>query len=406
MRTTADGGIAVGSNVAELGAFLYGWRPKLLCDYDVVSNTSPGTPFRGPGGPPFAWALEQAVDEIAERTQTDAITLRRRWDRSPKRRALYDWAAALPLWRQRARSGSSVGRFLHGVGFSASSWFYFVDSDTCVTLHFQRGRLVASASVQDMGTGSRSVLAVALEQELGLDRSLIDVRIGRSGPTHGPTSGGSRTTTSLAPAASAAAARLRRELGLRHGAAVDWPAVLTAYDGLEVEGRRPADRYGFLLPVSLNHLRVGRGLSGAVHVTEVEVDTLFGTTRVLRVFVGIAVGRIWAPDLARNQVEGAVVQGLGYALYEERHLDPSSGLTLTTNMDDYRIPGIADTPETTVHFEEAGWGHVPGGGVGLGEVATLGMAASVGNAIYNATGWRPLDLPVRPDRLLEGLRSR
>jgi len=97
------------------------------------------------------------------------------------------------------------------------------------------------------------------------------------------------------------------------------------------------------------------------------------------------------------------VQGIGFALYEQRRGDPASGRVLTTNLEDYRVAGIADTPEITVHFHEAGFDHVPGGGIGLGEVAAVAVAASVGNAIFNATGWRPRDLPVRPDRMLTGL---
>ncbi|MGL5911034.1 MAG: hypothetical protein ACRCZP_13585, partial [Phycicoccus sp.] len=69
------------------------------------------------------------------------------------------------------------------------------------------------------------------------------------------------------------------------------------------------------------------------------------------------------------------------------------------------IPGIADAPEVEVHFHEAGFEHVEGGGVGLGEVATLAVAASVGNAVHHATGWRPRDLPMRPDRVLAGLAA-
>jgi xanthine dehydrogenase YagR molybdenum-binding subunit len=77
---------------------------------------------------------------------------------------------------------------------------------------------------------------------------------------------------------------------------------------------------------------------------------------------------------------------------------------LTDNLEDYRIPGIGDVPEIEVHFHQDGWRHVAGGGVGLGEVATIGVAASVGNAVRAATGWAPRDLPIRPDRLLEGIR--
>ncbi len=111
-----------------------------------------------------------------------------------------------------------------------------------------------------------------------------------------------------------------------------------------------------------------------------------------------------ARELAESQCAGSIIQGIGLALYEQQVLDPHTGLTLTSNLEDYRIPQLGDTPEITIHFHEPGWEHVPGGGVGLGEVATVSPAASVGNAIFNATGFRPTVLPVRPDRLLEGLR--
>jgi len=137
----------------------------------------------------------------------------------------------------------------------------------------------------------------------------------------------------------------------------------------------------------------------------VEVDTLLGHVRVLRVQSGIAVGRLAQPRLARSQAEGAVIQGIGYALYEEREVDPLSGLVLTAGLDDYRIPGIADTPAIDVHFDEAGFEHVPGGGVGIGEVATIPTAAAVANAVRNAVGVRPMRIPLRPDRLLALLEA-
>jgi xanthine dehydrogenase YagR molybdenum-binding subunit len=107
-----------------------------------------------------------------------------------------------------------------------------------------------------------------------------------------------------------------------------------------------------------------------------------------------------APELALAQVHGAVVQGIGYALYEERDIDPNTGLVLTAGLEDYRIPGIADVPEIVTHFDDTGFEHVAGGGVGLGEIATIPVAAAVANAVRDATGVRPTALPIRPDRLL------
>jgi xanthine dehydrogenase YagR molybdenum-binding subunit len=137
-----------------------------------------------------------------------------------------------------------------------------------------------------------------------------------------------------------------------------------------------------------------------VHVVEVEVDTLLGHVRVARVHVGIAAGRPQMLELARSQVAGAIVQGIGYALYEAREIDLLSGRVLTSGLEGYQLAGIGDVPEIAIHFDEGGFGHVPGGGVGFGEVSTLPVAAAIANAIYNATGVRPYRIPIRPDRLL------
>jgi xanthine dehydrogenase YagR molybdenum-binding subunit len=127
---------------------------------------------------------------------------------------------------------------------------------------------------------------------------------------------------------------------------------------------------------------------------------LLGRVRVLRFHSGLAVGCLAAPQLARSQAEGAIVQGIGYALYEGRQIDQTSGRILTAGLEDYRIPGIADTPDMDIYFDESGFDHVPGGAVGLGEVATVPVAAAIANAVHDATGSRVYEIPMRPDRLL------
>ncbi|TDP94937.1 molybdopterin-dependent oxidoreductase [Labedaea rhizosphaerae] len=402
MDTHGDGGVAIGSGVAALGRLVYGTAPRRLRDFDVITNQSPGSPFRGPGGPPMAWAVERSVDEMAVRLGEDPIALRRRWDGNKKRHALYDWASGLPVWADRPAPGAQTGRFRRGVGVAAGNWMYFLDPGTTVELEVVDGVVVARNTVQDIGTGIRSVITGVLRDELGLPADRVRVEIGRTTAAHGPTSGGSRTTTSVAPAVHDAARLLRKELGVERGSIVD---RLDQANGLRVRGKRHRDRRGYLTPFAMNGVAVGRGMSGAVHVTEVEVDTRLGKTRVTRVWAGIAAGRVYNERLAYSQCAGSIIQGVGFALHEQRHLDPATGVVLTDNLEDYRIPGIGDTPEIEVHFHQDGWDHVTGGGIGLGELATLGVAASIGNAVRNATGWSPLDLPIRPDRLLEGIHA-
>ncbi|GAA1111697.1 molybdopterin-dependent oxidoreductase [Nocardiopsis composta] len=402
--TWGDGGVSIGSGAAAMAMLVYGRAPRRVRDYDVVTNRPPGLPFRGPGGAPLAWALEQAVDEVADRLGEDPIALRRRWDGNPKRRALYDVAAALPLWRDRPR-GPQTGRFRRGVGVSASNWPYLLDPSAQVELVVEDGRVVARTATQDIGTGVRTVIARVVREELGLEADQVEVETGDSGPVPGPGSFGSRTTTSVGPAAREAARSLAAELGRRGagGVPVSREALKSA-EGLRATGRRARDRYGFLTPaVSGGVVAIGRGLAGALHVMEVEVDTLLGSVRPLRCWAGVASGRIYAERPARNQAEGGVVQGIGYALFEQRITDPATGAVLTENLEDYRLPGIGDVPDIEVHFHQEGWEHVPGGGVGLGEVTTVGVAASVANAVRAATGWRPLALPITPARLLEGI---
>src|SRR4051794_3410589 len=119
----ADTGAAVNSTIAALARLIYPAEAKHLADYDVISNLPPGAAFRGPGGPPMAFALEQAVDEAALRMHIDPIALRKRWDPNPNRQRLYDWAAGLDAWRN-ADNGRQTGRYRRGVGVATGYWLY------------------------------------------------------------------------------------------------------------------------------------------------------------------------------------------------------------------------------------------------------------------------------------------
>lgn len=421
-RAYGDAGVAVGSAVAALMRFIYPGAPKELLDYDVVNHAPPGKPFRGPGGPVAAWALEGAVDALAHRLGEDPISLRRKWDPHRLRNLLYDRAEKLPVWRERGPAGTGGGRFRHGVGLAVGNWFYFLDPGVKVELTATPDGLVASTAVQDMGTGSRTVIARAVAGVFRIEPGEVEVRLGDSRLARGPMSGGSRTTPSVWPAAIHAAEQLKEKLvaktrkragagvaeagagGVNHpGGQVPWPEVFAECAGTSAVGDRRKDGKRYVSPAAYDNMNVGRGFSGALHVTEVEVDTLLGKVRPLSVWAGMAVGKVVAPELARSQCHGGIVQGIGYALYEERRLDPNTGLVLTANLEDYRIPGIGDTPEVEVYFLDEGFEFARDGAVGLGEVSTLGVAASVGNAVFNATGWRPYELPIRPDRLVEGV---
>ena len=163
--------------------------------------------------------------------------------------------------------------------------------------------------------------------------------------------------------------------------------------------------FSFMLR-TFNNMVVGAGVPSSVQVVEVEVDTLLGRVRIVSAHTGLAVGRLAAPPLARSQAAGAVIQGIGYALYEARETDPFTGRVLSGSMDDYRIPGIADTPQLDVHFDEEGFDHVPGGSVGIGEIATVPTSPAIANAVRDAIGVRLTEIPLRTDRILAAVKGR
>jgi len=426
----ADTGAATNSLIAGLARLIYPAEAKELVDFDVLSNLPPGAPFRGPGGPPMAFALEQAVDEAALRMKVDPIQLRKRWDPDPNRQRLYDWAGGLDVWKNRAPASSQSGRYRRGVGMASGYWLYLWQTGSSVELAVKGGRIIASCAVQDIGTGTRSVIANTVAKAFELEPQDIEVRIGHSNLPEGPGSGGSRVTASVVPPTLLAIEKLKAELQRSAarpplpGSNAPWRELIAASPDLIVSAKRPEDsrpppgvrsplrQAGFMGLVfswmlrTFNHMVVGAGVPSSVQVMEVEVDTWLGHVRVLNAYTGLAIGKLAAPALARSQAAGALIQGIGYALYEARETDPLTGHVLSAGMEDYRIPGIADMPQLDVHFDEAGFDHVPGGSVGIGEVATVPTSPAIANAICNAIGIRLTEIPFRPDRLVAALKGR
>jgi xanthine dehydrogenase YagR molybdenum-binding subunit len=400
---------------------LYDTKYKALEDYEVITNEPPGKPFRAPGGPQALFALEGCTDELAHERGEDALVMRRRWDANPVRKRLYDWAMDQDVWRNRDVAGAQTGRFRTGIGVAAGTWLLLHMPSSQVRVDAGPDGVKASSSCQDIGTGSRTVLAWALAEQLGLKPTEIEVNFGDSRAPEGPMSAGSRTTGSIVPAGVDAADKLKRELlrvaksklgleeaeiatdGVKHTAGVmPWRELLSQAPRITVVGRGGKDKDAkYVLPFPSNGLLLARTSQAAVMLAQVTVDTRFGRVEVDEVWMGIGAGKMLVPPLAQSQVEGAIIQGIGYALYEERRLCPKTGKQLTLNLEDYRIPGIGDVPPIHVHFDETPIHN--GGGIiaGIGELATVPCAAAIANAVHHALGKRPKELPLRPDRVLE-----
>ncbi|UCG24773.1 MAG: molybdopterin-dependent oxidoreductase, partial [Chloroflexota bacterium] len=404
VESHGDPGIAAGTATSTVVGLLGPDVPRRTVQTDIVSHSPPGKPFRGPDGPQATWALESMADEAAYRASLDPITLRRRWyPDDPIRGQLLDWAEALPVWAAREEKERS-GRFRRGVGLALGAWPFLYNGDSEVTVGATPGGFFVRVGTQDIGTGTRSILAGVVADVFGVAPGQVRVEMGFSDAPLGPTSGGSQVSNSIYGPTVAAAERLRDELlaaaksalrmsgaeavpgGIQHGASFQsWPALLSQVSPRstnESRGSEPAFNFLADLILSDKHLpSIGRGLSKSITVTEVEVDTRLGRVRPLGVWMAVAAGKIFVPVLARSQIQGGIVQGLGYALYEERQMDLTSGFVLSANLEDYHIPGIADIPPMEVHFVEKGFDSIRGQGIGIAELATVGVAASVGNAV-------------------------
>ena len=166
---------------------------------------------------------------------------------------------------------------------------------------------------------------------------------------------------------------------------------------------RQDDYEGFMM--STPQFAVGKHGIGGVQFAEVEVDTETGSVKARRIVAVHDCGRPINPKLTESQIYGGVIQGLSYALYEERHLDRSSGLQLNANIDQYKIAGSREMPEIEVHILEQLGAQSSTDARGVAEPANVATAAAIANAFFNATGTRIRTLPLTPFNVLEALRA-
>jgi xanthine dehydrogenase YagR molybdenum-binding subunit len=278
---------------------------------------------------------------------------------------------------------------------------------------------------QDLGTGSRTVLAQIAAESIGA--RIEDVRTVLGDTERLPYTGnswGSMTTASVGPAVRIAALDARSRL--LEAAAALLATADRAPDPHELDARdsvitvRGSDRRITFAEVGEklgDVMIIGQGSRGpnpdetaicafGAQFAEVEVDIETGIVRVLRVVSAHDSGRIVNPTLAESQIEGGVLQGIGYALFEERVMDRSLGIQLNPTMHDYKVPTIADTPRIEVVFVDApdvAANHI--GSKGLAEPPIIPSAPAIANAVADALGIEPSEIPLTPWRILDLVRG-
>jgi len=426
-------GIAVGESASGMTEDHYPWKKSATTSANVVTHTPPATPFRAPGFPPNAFFLEAAVDEVARKTGRNPLELRLAHEERRRVRMVYRAALERSGLAERMTADSvDKGRYARGVGVATGEWFVLTSPSTVVEVRaFKDGSVELSTATHDLGQGARSVLATLAHVHLGIAPEKIRVKVGDSSLPTSPGSTGSITTTSLAPAAEKALAELTGALYARarggkdsprrvdrglvdgRGALTPWSEMfaLLPHEPFVTSGRRGTDLDGYAIPpsafdpiVHLSPYAYEKDDVASAVVVEVEVDRRLHRVRPLRAFIALDAGRLASPITAHTQVTGAVLQGISYALYEDRRLDAKSGHGLSISLETYALLGMRDAPDIDVAFLDAISENNPSGVMGLGENSTIAAAGAVGNAVARAIGRRVMHTPISPARLAEVLR--
>jgi len=412
-----SGGLATESGpmpyIYDVGAF------RVVQEW-VYMNTGPSRAWRAPNHPASSFLMESTLEDLAVKLGIDPLEMRLKNDPNRVRQQEWRRGAELIGWHRRnPKPGvgplAGKGRFKRGLGCAAATWGGGgVPGSVCRVTVKRDGSILAEIGVQDIGTGTRTYVGSIVAEELGLPIEAVDVAIGHSTMPPGCFSGGSVTTGSTAPpvkrAAEAAKAKLLETAAGKLGVAAD---ALDMAEGrvfakadhsksmafAEVCAALPEET--LVVEGKWDAALQQTGVAGCQFV-EVEVDTMTGVVKPIKVVALQDGGVIMNKLTFESQINGGVIQGIGMALFEDRHMCQVTGRMVNPNLEEYKLPGPMEMPEfVPVAFE------VPDarGVSGIGEPPVIPGAAAIRNAILNATGARVNDAPMTPARVLAALAA-
>ena len=400
-----------------------------VTDMDTIANTF----MRAPGESIGTFALECAIDELAEATAIDPIELRARLE--PKQDPTsgdafssreivlayargaerFGWDKRNPVPRARRE-----GEWLIGMGVASGTYPYYRMPGGAARIRLTAdGRALVQTAVHEMGMGTATVQTQHAAARLGLDFDRVTFEYGDTSLPEGTLAGGSSQTASIAANVIAAHEVLVKELLKLAGN--DSPLAGLKPD--EVEGRdgglckigepERCESYVSILaraqreelaceasgPPPFEMMKYSMH-SHCAQFCEVRVNDVTGEIRVTRFLGSFDCGRILNAKTAASQFRGGIIMGLGLALMEETQVDERSGRIMNPSLAEYHVPVHMDVPEIDVIWTDIADPHSPLGARGIGEIGITGVGAAVANAVYNATGKRIRDLPITLDKLL------
>jgi xanthine dehydrogenase YagR molybdenum-binding subunit len=416
-----------------------------------ADRSTPGF-MRSPPVVPYIYALESAMDEMAIKLNIDPVEFRRINDTtvSPignkpySSRSLmkcYDQAAEAFGWGQRNPQPRSMrdGDWLIGWGCATAFYPTHIGAAAARVRLSPKGEVRVQIAAHEIGNGAYTVLAQMAAERLGADVSAVTVEIGDTTLPPAPVAGGSQTTASACNAVMKTCDAIRSKL---------FHAAVTANDGL-LAGQSPdaltvkgghviaangasesfgdvfkhlgvstVEEYGEFVPKGVKPDAVADLYAGSVKRTggpqgekvmyasgaefvEVRIHELTREIRVPCIVGAFAAGRLMNTRTVHSQFMGGMIWGISSALHEATEIDPSRARYVNDNLADYSVPVNADIREVKVILvPEVDTDVNPAGIKGLGELANVGTAAAVANAVYHATGVRIRQLPIRIESLL------
>ena len=420
-------------NVLDATRLLYAC-PNVQTKYRLAAvDISAPTPMRGPGDAQGSFALESALDELAYELNIDPLELRLinyaevdpesnlPWSEKALRKC-YQQGAKRIGWSKRnpkPRSMSENG-ILIGYGMASATYPMNWRESVAKVRILQDGTAIVQSAASDMGPGTYTAMTMVAAESLGIPSDRIQFELGHTSFPPAAVHGGSTTVTSVGSAVKAACESARSQaLALAQKSSAlfigNKSTDIEAKDGriFLKENLSEGISYAEILTQANQESIAAEATSGpgekpqyAMHsfganFVEVRVDEVLGDINVTRVVSAIDVGRVINPHTAKSQIIGGVVGGIGMALHEHTHQDTRYGNYVNANLGEYLVPVNADIPEIEAIFcGEPDYRANPLGARGIGEIAIVGVAAAVTNAVYYATGKRIRNLPITPDKLL------
>jgi len=385
--------------------------PNVNTQYKLVSlNVNTPTPMRGPGEATGAFALESAMDELAYELNMDPIEFRLRnyAETDPQSGKpysskflsdAYKLGADAIGWNKRNPKPGMVTEngWLSGYGMAAGMFGAYRSSATVVARLLANGTLDIETAVTDIGPGTGTAMTTIASEVMGIPADKVNFKLGDSAMPPSPTQGGSSITSTVGSAVNDACAALKDKLkelsGNAEGGSSGYAQILQQHNLPQVEvsvtskGNPEMSKYA--------------GYSWSVHFMKVLVHPTTGVVKIDKALSVADCGTVVSHKTARSQMIGGTIMGTGMGLMEEALIDHRYGRPVNNNFADYHVPVQADIPQVEALFVNKPDPYLnPMGAKGMGEIATIGVAAAIANAVFNAKGKRIRDLPITPDKVM------